>query len=121
MAVWSRGGLSGFDMTPVQLAGRFVGRKPGKWLFWDGTCGLWLPKEHVSYRRVGGGAIVVTIPQWLAKKAKRVPLRFDGKGRKVPVKPKVSIQSSGQTKVKTSVFDDSFEQQLADWKYWLTH
>lgn len=81
MAYWGRGNLSGFDSTPVQMAGRFVGRKQGKWLFWDGTCGLWLPREHVSYYRVGHGAIVITIPQWLAKKAKRVPLRY-GKAKK---------------------------------------
>ena len=94
MSVWGRGNLNGYDMTPVEMAGRFCGQKNGKWLFFDGEWGRYLPKEHTKWRKVHGGAVVVTVPQWLAKTAKRIHL------------------SKKVTRASTSVADETREPDL---------
>jgi hypothetical protein len=72
MTVWSKGGLAGFDGTKVELCGRILGQRNGQWYFHDGVRARWFPKEHCVYRRVGnGGYGILTVPQWLAKKATR--------------------------------------------------
>jgi|GEM_PF-6551028 len=69
MAIWHQGGLGGFDSSAVELTGRLVGQGKGLVRFHDGIGIRWLPKEHIiSYRRLGDGYYIITIPSWLAKR-----------------------------------------------------
>jgi len=69
VAVWSKGGLSGFDGQRVELCGRMMVRRAGQLLFDDGVRRRWLPCEHlIRWQRVQGSYHIITIPAWLAKR-----------------------------------------------------
>ena len=66
MSYWKAGALSGYDATPIEVAGLVVGKKPGWILFHDGIAKRWLPKEHII--RYDKQRHSVTIPQWLMRR-----------------------------------------------------